>query len=124
MLEELLRTETEPLVCCTHRLEMITAIEDFVLQSNNYSLFGTSLAFFIRSLYDEDLVSEDAVLLWSSNVQKLAAAIENGSLVPSEVDKQRLVMFEHPLMKQFLESVEEDSEEEDDEDDDEDEEDD
>eukprot|EP01033_Poteriospumella_lacustris_P006929 gene6930-4995_t len=98
-------------------LEMITAVEDFVLQSNNYSLFGTSLAFFIRSLYDEDLVSEDAVLLWSSNVQKLAAAIENGSLVPSEVDKQRLVMFEHPLMKQFLESVEEDSEEEDDEDD-------
>ena len=117
MLAESSKTEIERLVCHTHRLEMITAVEDFVLQSNNYSLFGTSLAFFIRSLYDEDLVSEDAVLLWSSNVQKLAAAIENGSLVPSEVDKQRLVMFEHPLMKQFLESVEEDSEEEDDEDD-------
>lgn len=103
---------------------MITAVEDFVLQPNNYSLFGTSLAFFIRSLYDEDLVSEDAVLLWSSNVQKLAAAIESGALAPSEVDKQRLVMFEHPLMKQFLESVEEDSEEEEEDEDDEDEDDD
>lgn len=103
---------------CRFRLEVITAVEDFVLLPNKYNIFGTSLSFFLHALYDEDLISEDAILLWASNLRKLHDIIEQGDLSASEVDKQRLAMFQNPFTTKFLESLEDDSDDDDDDDED------
>jgi hypothetical protein len=102
---------------CLVRLEMILAMEEFVLQPANYSRFGSSLSFFLHALYDEDLISEEALANYATNMQKLRSAMDGGEMIAQEEDEKRWSMFIHPLMTQFLNSVQEDSEdgEEDDE---------
>lgn len=103
-----------------NRLEIILAIEDFVLQPSKYQLFGSSFSFFLHAFFDEDLLSLDALLLFATNMEKLKQAVENKSIEGSELDEKRLTMFTHPLMTQFLASVQEDEEDDDEEDEEED----
>lgn len=85
-----------------------------MLIPEKHAALSTSFSFFLHAFYDEGLLSENALLLWAKNKEKIKASVESGALVPTTADTQRLAMFQHPLMTQFLLSVEEGSEEEED----------
>lgn len=96
------------------QLEMIDGIEDYVLgRGGDYAM---SLAFFLRVFYDQELLDENAVLLWAANKEKFKVRIAGGAVTLNEEDKRRLALFDHSLMKKFLKDVEEGADEDEDED--------
>lgn len=100
------------------QLEMIDGIEDYVLgRGGDYAM---SLAFFLRVFYDQELLDENAVLLWAANKEKFQVRIAGGAVTLNEEDKRRLALFDHPLMKKFLKDVEEGEDEEEEDEDEED----
>lgn len=88
-------------------MEMIISIEDFLLSnSSDSSVFKGALRYLLQVLYDADLLSEEAILDWSEQRQKLTKI---GS------DLKRVELYNDERVQAFLQWMQEEDDEEDDE---------
>jgi len=97
-------------------VQVILSLEEAVLRPDEHSSFLQPLfGFMLQILYDEDLISEEAVLRWIA----LRDGTEDDKI---PVDKQRL--FNEPVVLKFVEWIQKDEEDDDENDDEEDDDDD